>query len=98
MSTAARKPRGNSCCPQQRVELAGALQRIKIVATSDMPLADEDLWHRVAAAGLFFHLKSGFSVHEDIDLLERRTLLLQERLGAHAIGTDRRRVDGDFRH
>src|ERR1700679_2529563 len=63
-----------------------------------MRLADEYLRHGAPAAGFLFHLAARVAIHEYVDLLDRCALLLQEMLRAHAIGADRRGVDGDFGH
>ena len=69
---------------QKRIELALAFERVEIVAAADMLVADEDLRHRACAVGLVFHFLAGVGIHEHVDFVERRALLLQKRLGAHA--------------
>src|SRR6185312_11214669 len=41
---------------QQRIELAGTIQRVQLIAAADVGFPDEDLRHRVAAARAPHHL------------------------------------------
>ena len=82
---------------QQRVELARALERGKLVGAADVPAVDEDLRYR-AALGARAHLGALGLVLHHVRFLERGALLLEQCLGARAVTTPRRRVDFDPGH
>src|SRR3712207_540039 len=63
-----------------------------------MAVADEDLRHCRAAAGLLHHLVTLAPLARDLELGEADALLVQELLGGAAIGAPRFGVDGDGRH
>src|SRR5262245_1278826 len=83
---------------QQRVELAGSLQRVELVGATDVRVADPDLRHRGAPASPLDEGFASFPITADVDLLESRPLLGQQALGPMAIGAEGRGVDRDFRH
>src|SRR5512135_1392513 len=73
---------------QQRIELAGAVQRRQVVETADVNVADVNLRHG-APPGLCHHLLALRRVEVDADLLDLRDALrLEQHLGALAIGAD----------
>ena len=59
---------------EQRIELAGALERIEIVAAADMGRADENLRHRGAAVGAFDHLRCATPGRRDTSISVNATL------------------------
>ncbi|VTZ26758.1 hypothetical protein MPC1_3800003 [Methylocella tundrae] len=82
---------------QELIELAVVVQLIEIVATADMPVAEEDL-RDAGAAGALRQFSAKLPVIIDRDFSEFEILFLQQRLGPVAIGTCRRGVDRDLRH
>src|SRR3546814_13652256 len=53
---------------EHRIELAGAVERVEIVAAADMLAVDPDLRHGVLAAGLLRHLLALGGVVGHVDL------------------------------
>src|SRR6185436_8792731 len=80
---------------QQWVELALALQGMEIVAAADVALADPDLRHGAAAAGLLRHLGAQLGLQVDADLLDLRAFRQQQALGRLA---ERARRGGVHQH
>src|ERR1700687_5984123 len=80
---------------QQRIELALAVQRVKLVATADMALADENLREGRAGAGAFPPFLAKRRVGGDLVLGERGFFARQQRLGGAAIAAPRTGVDFD---
>ena len=81
-----------------RSSLPCALERVEVVAAADVLIADPDLRHRVAAAGLGAHLGAQLAL-ADVDLLECRNALLAQELLCHvAVGAKAGRVDSDLGH
>ena len=83
---------------QERIELAFAVERIEIVATADMHIADKDLRHGPAAARFRFHFLPRVAVHEHVYLFDGGALFLQERLGPGAVRTNGCGIDPDAVH
>src|SRR5690606_29550616 len=81
---------------QQRVELAGAVQRHHVVVATHVDFADEDLGHR-AAPGARDHALALGGIEVDADLLPLQAAAAQEVLGRHAVAADRAGVEGDGR-
>src|SRR6185503_8106969 len=83
---------------EQRVELAGPLERDQVVAAPDVPLADEDLGNRHPSLGALDHhlLLGPTEIDHDLPILD--ALRGQQVLGAPAIGTGGLGVDFDGRH
>src|SRR5665213_2935668 len=79
-----------SCCfpiaCEQGIELAGALERIQIVAAADMRLADKNLRYGHLSIGSLDHGLALLPVSADIDLIIGCALLFQQGLGGSAIG------------
>src|SRR2546426_417794 len=82
---------------EQRVELAGALQGVEVIAATDMGTADPDLRHR-SPAGLLAHLGAYLRLAVDLDFLEGHALALEQVLGTHAVGAVVAGVDDDVVH
>src|SRR5580692_4964765 len=83
---------------EQRVELAGFVQRIKIVAAADMGRADENLRIGAPAAGALDHLFAYVPVSTDVDLVEAYTLSRQQVLRILTIGAVANGIDVDRGH
>src|ERR1700678_172179 len=83
---------------QQRIEFAGLLEGIEIVASADIRLAHEYLRHGLAALRLRFHLGARVAVGEHVDFLDLGAFFLQELLGPNAIGADGRGVHSNALH
>ena len=79
----------------QLVELAGAIERDKIVATADMMAADEDLRDGRAAVGALDHHLARLAAEIDRNLAIIDALGLEQLLGAPAIGAEGLGVDFD---
>jgi hypothetical protein len=63
---------------QKWVELARAVERDQVIASSDMHLANKDLWHSPTPSRLSFHLSPRIAVHKNIDLVELCSFFLQQ--------------------
>src|SRR4051794_29663368 len=87
-----------SRAPEHRVELAGAVERVKIVAAADRLAVDEDLRHRSPSFRLLRHFDPLARLHHDVDFLELNALLIEELLGACAIRAPGAGIDDDFGH
>src|SRR6202030_61750 len=83
---------------EQRVELAGFVQRIKIVAAADMGRADEDLRIGAPPACALDHLFAYVPVSAGIDLVEAYTLLRQQVLRILAVRAVANGIDVDRGH
>src|SRR6185503_15166246 len=83
---------------EERIELAGRIELMQVVAAADMHCADEDLRNRIAAVRPFHHLAAQVPVSADVDLLEVDALAFQQGLGGVAIGAIPGGVDFDRRH
>jgi hypothetical protein len=70
---------------EQRVELAGAVERGQVVEAADVPIADPDLRHRATAAALD-HLVAPLGVRHDVDLGPGLSLRCEQALRAVAVG------------
>src|SRR5712691_2656606 len=90
--------RGSPSGRQQRVEPAGPLERVELVATADVGRADEDLRRRGFAVGAADHLGAALLMTGHVDLLERDALAAQELLRPGAIRTIGFGVDHDRDH
>src|SRR5487761_2550054 len=83
---------------QQRIELAGAIERGQIVETADVNLADIDLRHG-APAGFLYHLVAACRVEVDADFLDLGDAFrLEQHLGALTERTHGGAVHADRRH
>src|SRR5690606_19807154 len=71
---------------QQRIQLARAIECVKIVAAADMALADPDLRHCIAATALL-HFRAQFAIAVDGNVAISDTLAVEQSLGRYAIGT-----------
>ena len=74
------------------------VERVQIVATADVGVADENLRHRPAAVRLRRHRRLRGAVAINADFLERGRLGAQQRLGRVAKGTSGLGVDDDRGH
>src|ERR671911_3192919 len=83
---------------QHRVELAGAVERIEVVAAADRLAVDEDLRNRSPTFRLLRHFDPLARLHHDVDLLELNALLIEELLGPRAIGAPGAGINDDFGH
>jgi hypothetical protein len=83
---------------QEFIKFACVLERVQIVAASDMRIADENLRHRPAAASFRRHCRLRGPIAIDADFLEDSRLPPQQGLGRVAKGASRLRVDDDRRH
>src|SRR5690348_7765678 len=83
---------------EERLEAAAAVERDQLVAAADVDVTDEDLRHRPAVREAHHVLALvGLEVDADlVDLLD--AALLEERLGAQAVGARRRAVHLDGLH
>src|SRR5262245_40032507 len=63
-----------------------------------MHLADPDLWNGGAPARLFPERLAGPPIARNVDLHNLHFLLREQALGAQAVGTVRRRINGDRVH
>src|SRR5829696_8683236 len=84
--------------PQHRIELAGVLERVEIVAAADRLAVDEDLRHRGPSFRFLRHFNPLARLHHDIDFLELNALLIKEPLGTCAIRAPGAGIDDDFGH
>ena len=71
---------------EQRIELAGPLERVEIVAAADMGRADENLRHGHASLRARHHVASPFRIAAHVDLGELDPFARQQPLGGVAIG------------
>ena len=72
-------------CPvagEQRIELAGALERMQVVAAADMHGADENLRHRHAAIRPLDHLVAPLPIAADVDFVKATPLRFSRALAA----------------
>src|ERR1700724_1630013 len=83
---------------QQRVEPAGPLQRVKLVATAYMGRPYEDLRCRGSAVRASDHLGAEFLMPGDVDLLERDAFPAQQLHRPGTIRAIRSGVDHDRNH
>jgi hypothetical protein len=83
---------------EQRIELAGTHERLKLVMASDVIRAHENLWHRYAPVGPCNHFVAALPVARNIDFSKWDSLALEQRLGRGALRTIARRIDADFLH
>src|SRR4051794_33712566 len=80
-------------CRKQRIELAGALQRMQVVAAADVRFTDENLRHGPAAVRASHHFGAARAFHAHVDLEELDALALQQRFGGAAIAAPGRGID-----
>src|SRR5438105_12153982 len=78
--------------PEERVELALRFELVEVVGPAHMMLADEDLGHR-APTRLLGQLHARLVIALDVDLLVGHALLVEQALGANAVGAPGGRVD-----
>src|ERR1041384_1093987 len=83
---------------EQGIELAGAFERVQIVAAADMDGPDEDLRHGHAPIRSLDHFGAAPRASADIDLVVIDALALQQGFGSNAIRTIARRVNLDGGH
>src|SRR5262249_30268160 len=83
---------------QQRIEAAGIIEGVKLVASADVLIADEDLRHGRLSIRTGHHLCAKLPISTDVDLRELNTLAVEQflrPLAILAIGSD---VDLDRAH
>src|SRR5207244_1434864 len=68
-------------------------ERVEFVATADMSLADEDLWHSHSPGGAFDHLGASRRIATNVDLAEGDVLAGQQRFRHATVAAILRRVD-----
>src|SRR5438034_11393056 len=85
-------------CPDQIVEVTGALEGDQVIAAADMMLADEDLRNRGAAISALDHLLANLAAIIDRDLAILHALLLEQRLSAPAVRAEGLGINLDRRH
>src|SRR5215467_257623 len=83
---------------KQRVELAGAVERVQLVGAAHMRCADEDLRHGHASIGALDHSAATPWVAADVDLHECDSLAGEQRLGGLAIAAIAGGIDFDLCH
>ncbi len=83
---------------QLRVQPAGGVQRMQLVAAADMFVGDKDLRHRAAALGAGHHFPAAPGAQHDIELGEFDALRFQETLGGITISAQHAGIDLDFGH
>src|SRR5208282_4057865 len=84
--------------PEQRIELAGALECVEFVATADVPRVDEDLRYRGTSVRPLDHLLPHRAIRRDVDLTKVDPLARKQFLRPVAIGAVLGRVDFDRSH
>jgi hypothetical protein len=89
---------GQALVGEECVELTASVQGVEIVATADVGIANPDLWHRVAPAGLFAHFGSEISASSHIDFFEPGTLAAQQIFGHVAEAAISGGIELDFWH
>src|SRR5688572_29375668 len=87
-----------SRAPKHRIELAGAVERVEIVAAADRLAVDEDLRDPGPSFRLLRHFDPLARLHHDVYLLELNALLIEELLGPRAIGAPGAGINDDFGH
>src|SRR5258707_1328993 len=80
---------------EQRIELAGFIEGVEIVAAADMGGADEDLRHRAASLGALDHGVAQLAIAADVEFGERYALFVEQFFRPLAVGAIRRGVDFD---
>src|SRR5713101_3671679 len=83
---------------EQRIELAGLVERVEIVEAAHMGRADENLRHRHASVRARHHVASPFRIAADVDLGELDSLVRQQPYGGVAIRAVAGRVNLDRDH
>ena len=78
---------------QQRIELAGALEGMQVIATAHVLAVDEGLGHAAAAAALGGHGGAGRLIAIDGELGVADALAIEQGLGPHAEGAGAPGVD-----
>src|SRR5262245_23215862 len=74
------------------------MQRVPIVAATNMGRADENLWHGGAPVGALDHLAALLRIAAHVDLQELDPLAGQECLGGMAIAAKAGGIDFDLCH
>src|SRR5262245_7955407 len=83
---------------EQRIELAGFLERVKLVAAAHVRSSDKYLRGRGMPVRPLDHFGPPLTIAGHIDLGESDALAVQKFLGPIAIGAIRARVNDDVRH
>src|SRR5437868_3180415 len=83
---------------QQWVEPAGPIQRVQIVAATNMRRADENLRHGGAPVGALDHLAALLRIAAHVDLQELDPLAAEECLGGVAKAAKAGGIDFDLCH
>src|SRR5215467_12382808 len=83
---------------EQRVEPARPMQRVQIVAATNVSRADEDLWHSGASAGALDHLAALLRIAAHVDLQELDPLTGEECLGGMAKAAKAGGIDFNLCH
>src|SRR5690606_12998097 len=81
---------------EQRVQLAFALERVKLVRSADVRLADEYLRHRAGAGCAPQHLVALRTAQGDIVFGIVDIFLIEQALGANAVSASEFRIDVDL--
>src|SRR5205085_7371445 len=63
---------------KQRIELAGFVERVELIAAADMRLTNEHLRKRARPIGLLDHLEPQVALARRVDFLERHALAGQQ--------------------
>src|SRR5437868_15403659 len=82
---------------EQRIELAGAIERLQVVTPAYVLVTDPDLRDGALAAFLA-HFGSSLRLEVDAHLVDRRTFTNKQTLGRDAVRTGRRAAHQDLWH
>ena len=80
------------------VKLAFTIKRPKLIAASNVEVADKYLRHGDPSVRFFDHFVAAFPIAADVDLGESNAFSLQQGLCGGAVGTLARRINENLFH